>query len=185
VPRGAVAGVAGASGAGKTTLLRLVTGRLTPSAGSIECAPAGIAWVSQRPYFFQASVARNLRVARPDATDGELWDALESVGLAEVVADIPGGLSTQIGWDGAALSGGQARRLALARSLLCGAEMLVLDEPTAHLDPETEANLIGVIAGLAPERTIIVASHSQALLGRCSPVLCLDPAPVGRMADVH
>ena len=185
VSRGAVAGVAGASGAGKTTLLRLVTGRLTPSAGSIECAPAGIAWVSQRPYFFQASIAGNLRIARPDAADEELWEALESVGLAEVVAGIPGGLSTQIGWDGAALSGGQARRLALARSLLCGAEMLVLDEPTAHLDPETEANLIEVIAGLAPERTIVVASHSRALLGRCSQVLCLDPAPVARMADAH
>jgi ATP-binding cassette, subfamily C, bacterial CydD len=185
VCRGAVAGVAGASGAGKTTLLRLVTGRLTPSAGSIVCAPGGIAWVSQRPYFFQASMAGNLRIARPDATDEELWEALESVGLAEVVAGIPGGLSTQIGWDGTALSGGQARRLALARSLLCGAEMLVLDEPTAHLDPETEANLIEVIAGLAPERTIVVASHSQALLGRCSQVLCLDPAPVARMADAH
>jgi len=185
VSRGAVAGVAGASGAGKTTLLRLVTGRLTPSAGSIECAPAGIAWVSQRPYFFQASIAGNLRIARPDATDEELWYALESVGLAGVVAGIPGGLSTQIGWDGAALSGGEARRLALARSLLGGAEMLVLDEPTAHLDPETEARLIEVIAGLAPERTIVVASHSQALLGRCSQVLCLDPAPVARMADAH
>ena len=177
--------MAGASGAGKTTLLRLVTGRLTPSAGSIECAPAGIAWVSQRPYFFQASIAGNLRIARPDASGEELWDALWSVGLAEVVAGIPGGLSTRIGWDGAALSGGQARRLALARSLLCGAEMLVLDEPTAHLDPETEANMIEAIAGLAPERTIVVASHSPALLGRCSQVLCLDPAPVARIADAH
>ena len=130
-------------------------------------------------------MARNLRIARPDATGDELWEALESVGLAEVVAGIPGGLSTQIGWDGAALSGGQARRLALARSLLCGAEMLVLDEPTAHLDPETEANMIEVIAGLAPERTIVVASHSRALLGRCSQVLCLDPAPVARMAHAH
>jgi ATP-binding cassette subfamily C protein CydD len=185
VPRGAMAGVAGASGAGKTTLLRLVTGRLAPSAGSIQCEPGGIAWVSQQPYFFQNSIAVNLRIARPAASDDELWEALESVGLAGVVTGIPGGLSTQIGWDGAALSGGQARRLALARSLLCGAEMLVLDEPTAHLDPETEANLIEVIAGLAPQRTIVVASHSRAVLGRCSQVLYLDPAPVARMADVR
>jgi ATP-binding cassette, subfamily C, bacterial CydD len=185
VPRGTVAGVAGASGAGKTTLLRLVTGRLAPSSGSIQCEPDGIAWVSQRPYFFQNSIAANLRIARPAASDDELWEALESVGLAEVVSGIPGGLGTQIGWDGAVLSGGQARRLALARSLLCGARMLVLDEPTAHLDPDTEANLVEVIAGLAPQRTIVVASHSQAVLGRCSQVLYLDPVPVARMADVH
>ena len=190
VPRGAMAGVAGASGAGKTTLLRLVTGRLAPTAGTIECEPDGIAWVSQRPYFFQTSLAANLRIARPAATDEELRDALDAVGLAEVVAGMPAGLGTRIGWDGAALSGGQARRLALARALLSGAGTLVLDEPTAHLDPATEAHLVETIAGLAPERTIIVASHSTAVLQRCTQVLrldqagVLDPAPAVRMAGV-
>ena len=190
VPRGALAGVAGPSGAGKTTLLRLVTGRLAPSAGTIEREPDGVAWVSQRPYFFQTSLAANLRIARPAATDEELRDALGAVGLAEVVAGIPAGLGARIGWDGAALSGGQARRLALARALLSGAGTLVLDEPTAHLDPATEAHLIETIAGLAPARTIIVASHSTAVLQRCTQVLrldqagVLDRAPAERMASV-
>jgi ATP-binding cassette subfamily C protein CydD len=190
VPRGAVAGVAGASGAGKTTLLRLVTGRLAPTAGTIECEPDGIAWVSQRPYFFQTSLAANLRIARPAATDEELRDALDAVELAEVVDGIPAGLGARIGWDGAALSGGQARRLALARALLSGAGTLVLDEPTAHLDPATEAHLVETIARLAPQRTIIVASHSTPVLQRCTQVLrldqagVLDQAPAGRMANV-
>jgi len=184
VPRGAMAGVAGASGAGKTTLLRLVTGRLVPSAGSLERTSDGIAWVGQQPYFFQTSIARNLLVARPAATEEDLWDALRASGLAEVIVAIPSGLGTQMGWNGAALSGGEARRLALARALLCGAKTLVLDEPTAHLDPETEANLIETIAALAPQRTIIVASHSPAVLSRCSQVLHLHHGRVARMADV-
>jgi ABC-type transport system involved in cytochrome bd biosynthesis fused ATPase/permease subunit len=184
VPRGAVAGVAGASGAGKTTLLRLVTGRLAPSAGSLERMSDGVAWVSQQPYFFQTSIAGNLLVARPGATEEDLWDALHAAGLAEVIDAIPSGLHTQLGWNGAALSGGEARRLALARALLCGAKTLVLDEPTAHLDPDTEARLIETIAALAPQRTIIVASHSAAVLSRCSQVLHLDQERVARMADV-
>jgi ABC-type transport system involved in cytochrome bd biosynthesis fused ATPase/permease subunit len=105
------------------------------------------------------------------------------VGLAEVVAAIPDGLATRLGWSGDALSGGQARRLALARALLCGAEMLILDEPTAHLDPATEESLIETIAALAPRHTVVVASHSQALLARCAPVLHLD-AHLARTADV-
>jgi ATP-binding cassette, subfamily C, bacterial CydD len=184
VPRGAVAGVAGASGAGKTTLLRLVTGRLAPSAGSLERMSDCVAWVSQQPYFFQTSIAGNLLVARPGATEGDLWDALHAAGLAEVIDAIPSGLGTQLGWNGAALSGGEARRLALARALLCGAKTLVLDEPTAHLDPDTEARLIETIAALAPQHTIIVASHSSAVLSRCSQVLHLDLERVARMADV-
>ncbi len=141
-------------------------------------------------YFFQTSIAGNLRIARPAATEEQLRDVLGAVGLAEVVTGIPGGLGTQIGWNGAALSGGQARRLALARALLCGANTLVLDEPTAHLDPETEANLVETIAGLVPQRTIVVASHSAAVLERCSQVLrldktsVLDQTPVAGMADV-
>jgi len=184
VPRGAMAGVAGPSGIGKTTLLRLITGRMAPSSGSIEVSSEGVAWVSQRPYFFQTSIQENLLVACPRAGQARLWDALESVGLAELVAGIPDGLRTRVGWSGAALSGGQARRLALARALLSDAELLVLDEPTAHLDPETESHLLDTIADLVPERTVIVASHAEAVLARCSRVLVLGGPVAARFADV-
>jgi ATP-binding cassette, subfamily C, bacterial CydD len=173
VPRGALAAVAGPSGAGKTTMLRMITGRLAPSAGTLEVAAEGIAWVSQRPYFFQASIAENLTVARPAATEDDLWDALGRVGLAEAVAAAPDQLATHLGWTGDALSGGQARRLALARALLCGAEMLILDEPTAHLDAATEESLIETIVALVPRHTIVVATHSTAVLSRCTQVLRL------------
>jgi ABC-type transport system involved in cytochrome bd biosynthesis fused ATPase/permease subunit len=183
VPRGALAGVAGPSGAGKTTMLRMLTGRLSPSTGSLDVGADGIAWVSQRPYYFQASIAENLTIARPNATEDELWEVLRRVGLAEVVAAIPEGLATRVGWSGDALSGGQARRLALARALLCRSEMLVLDEPTAHLDPQTEDGLIETIVALAPSHTVVVASHSPALLARCAPILRLN-ADLSRLADV-
>ena len=88
-----------------------------------------------------------------------------------------------IGWDGSGLSGGQARRLALARALLSGSETLVLDEPTAHLDPATEAELIETIIALAPERTIIVASHSDAVLKHCTQVLALDALGAEELSD--
>jgi ATP-binding cassette subfamily C protein CydD len=183
VPRGAIAGVAGASGAGKTTVLRMLTGRLSPSTGSIDVGAAGIAWVSQRPYFFQASIAENLAIASPNATEDDLWEVLRRVGLAEVVGAIPEGLATRLGWSGDALSGGQVRRLALARALLCRSEMLVLDEPTAHLDPETEESIIATITALAPGHTVVVATHSPALLARCTHVLHLN-LDLSRTVDV-
>jgi ATP-binding cassette subfamily C protein CydD len=185
VPRGILAGVSGPSGVGKTTLLRLVTGRLEPTEGDLDRDPARIAWVGQRPYFFQSSIADNLRIARPGASEAELWEALRSVGLAEVVAAIPSGLDTTLSWSGAALSGGQGRRLALARALLSGADTLVLDEPTAHLDPESEASLIDTIVDLTPATTVIVASHAPAVLAACTQVLGLGAVSGVRMSDVR
>jgi len=183
VPKGAVAGVAGASGSGKSTLLRLATGRLTPSEGVIARPEGRMAWVSQRPYFFQASIAENLLVACPTATEEAMWGVLGSVGLADVIRMAPRRLAMPIGWDGSGLSGGQGRRLALARALLSGSETLVLDEPTAHLDPLTEVELVETIVALAPERTIILASHSDAVLSRCTQVLALDAPLREKLSD--
>jgi ATP-binding cassette subfamily C protein CydD len=183
VPIGAVAGVAGASGSGKSTLLRLATGRLSPSRGTVTRAEGPMAWVNQRPYFFQASIAENLLLGRATATKDELWESLASVGLADEVRRAPGALDSPIGWDGSGLSGGQASRLALARALLSGSRTLVLDEPTAHLDPLTEEELLDTILALAPERTIIMASHSHAVLLRCTQVLTLDAVRVEELLD--
>ena len=185
VPSGAIAGVAGASGSGKSTLLRLATGRLVPSGGTVERHPGAMAWVSQRPYFFQASIAENLLIGRPEATEKELWSALSSVRLEEVVRSAPGKLEAPIGWDGTGLSGGQARRLAVARALLSGSKTLVLDEPTAHLDPIAESELLEVILNLAPQRSIIVASHSTLVLEHCTQVLALDRLRTEELVDVR
>jgi ATP-binding cassette subfamily C protein CydD len=142
-----------------------------------------MAWVSQRPYFFQASIAENLLVACPTATEEAMWGVLGSVGLADVIRMAPRRLAMPIGWDGSGLSGGQGRRLALARALLSGSETLVLDEPTAHLDPLTEVELVETIVALAPERTIILASHSDAVLSRCTQVLALDAPLREKLSD--
>jgi ABC-type transport system involved in cytochrome bd biosynthesis fused ATPase/permease subunit len=173
VPRGVLAGVEGISGAGKTTLLRLVSGRLVPTAGSLICSAERVAWVNQRPYLFQASIAENLLIASPNADDEMLWEVLRSVGLADMVAAMPGGLLAPLGWNGAGVSGGQANRLALARALLSESDTILLDEPTAHLDPFAECEVLDAIELLVPARTIIVASHSPEVLGRCSQVLHL------------
>lgn len=173
VPRGALVGVTGPSGAGKSTLLRLVAGRLAPSSGAVAREGGQMAWVGQRPYFFQGTIADNLRVADPGAAEDSLWLALRAVGLADVVAALPGGLSAELTWRGGGLSGGQAHRVAIARALLSDASVILLDEPTASLDPAAEAALAGLIAGLVPARTVVVASHSPAVLDRCSAVLSL------------
>jgi ABC-type transport system involved in cytochrome bd biosynthesis fused ATPase/permease subunit len=121
VPSGALVGVAGPSGAGKTMPLRLIAGRLTPTSGSVSRASSQVAWVSQRPYFFQGTIADNLRIADPDAPDDALWRALQDVGMAKAVAAIPGGLSATLNWQGRRLSGGEAQRVAVARALLSDA----------------------------------------------------------------
>ena len=151
----------------------------------MERHPGAMAWVSQRPYFFQASIAENLLIGRPEATEKELWSALSFVRLEEVVRSAPGKLGAPIGWDGTGLSGGQARRLAVARALLSGSKTLVLDEPTAHLDPIAESELLEVILNLAPQRSIIVASHSTLVLEHCTQVLALDRLRTEELVDVR
>ncbi len=124
-------------------------------------------------------------IGRPEATEKELWSALSSVRLEEVVRSAPGKLEAPIGWDGTGLSGGQARRLAVARALLSGSKTLVLDEPTAHLDPIAESELLEVILNLAPQRSIIVASHSTLVLEHCTQVLALDRLRTEELVDVR
>jgi ATP-binding cassette subfamily C protein CydD len=185
VPRGALAGVAGSSGSGKTTMLRLATGRLEPSSGVLIRQSDDIAWVSQRPYFFQTSILENLLIARPEASMAMVWEALDQVGLSSIIDGIPTRMQSQLSWTGGGLSGGQSRRLALARALLSSATTLILDEPTAHLDPLAENALIDSIVALTSQRTIIVASHSPFLLARCSQILDLDEVRVARVTRVR
>jgi ATP-binding cassette subfamily C protein CydD len=174
VPAGETALLVGPSGSGKSTIIELLLGFVTPQSGRITINGAELStivpqalsrmtsWIGQRPVLFAGSVRDNIRFARPDATDAELDAAIASARLDRLVATLPDGLDTQLGEGGYGLSGGQAQRVAIARAFLRNAPLLLLDEPTAHLDPATEAELLESLRRLALNRTVILASHSTA-----------------------
>lgn len=157
--------IEGASGAGKTTLLRLLAGFHDASSGHIQRnARPGFAWLDQKPFLVQGSIAENLRLAAPEATDARLEQALDEVGLGDWRNALPRGLATPITEQGAGLSGGQAQRLALARVFLSPAPLVLLDEPTAHLDRHSESLVIEALTRLADQgRTLVIASHHPAI----------------------
>ncbi|GAA5029627.1 hypothetical protein GCM10023258_26170 [Terrabacter aeriphilus] len=153
--------VTGPSGAGKSTVLDLLAGQRTPTAGVVEAPPSH--YVTQRPFLAAGSVRAALTIGHP-ATDDQLWEALRAVGVDGVVASLPGGLSADLGDDGFGLSAGQRQRLALARAWLSPETLLLLDEPTAHLDPEGAAHLAAVVAELAERRVVVAVTHRDELL---------------------
>jgi ABC-type transport system involved in cytochrome bd biosynthesis fused ATPase/permease subunit len=168
----------GPSGAGKSSLLGAVLGLVplgsgTISLGSVALADADPRWwrsqfayVSQRPHLFAGTLEENLRLGDIDATSGELAAALGAAQLAALVANLPDGLATDVGEQGRRLSTGERQRVALARALLRHeAQILLLDEPTAHADPATEAALVAALDELLGERSLVVATHRGALLG--------------------
>jgi ATP-binding cassette subfamily C protein CydD len=120
------------------------------------------AWIGQRPVLFAGTIRENIRFARPEATDPEVEQAARSARVSGFAASLPDGLDTRVGEDGYGLSGGQAQRVAIARAFLKNAPLLLLDEPTAHLDPATEAEVLDSLRRLALGRTVILASHSAA-----------------------
>ncbi len=159
--------ISGPSGAGKSTLLHLAAGFLQPDTGSVTAggvppADAGVAWVGQRPWLFHGTVRENLQLADPQADDQRLWAALHHADLAPVIAGLPERLDTPLGEEGHGLSGGQASRLALARALLSGAPLLLLDEPTAGLDPGSRERVLAAVAALADgRRTVLMVAHDR------------------------
>jgi ATP-binding cassette subfamily C protein CydD len=177
----------GASGSGKSTLLDLLLGVRVPDAGRVtlngvpvhELAPEerarAITWIGSRPKLFHGTLRDNLLLGRAEATDAELRAACEAARLGAVLARLPQGLDSLVGEGGFGLSGGEAQRVAIARAWLRDTKLLLLDEPTAHLDPETEAEVLESLRTLAAGRTVVMATHSVAamLSGR---VLALDGA---------
>ncbi len=165
----------GESGAGKSTVLQLVLGFLSPDEGRVliggqpvetlapEALLARIAWVGQSPMLFHGTLRDNLALGRPGAGDAALHEACLQAGLAPLLERLPQGLDTPIGERGIGLSGGEIQRIALARAFLKDAPILLLDEPTASLDPATETALIATLRRLAEGRTTLLATHSPRL----------------------
>lgn len=147
----------GTSGAGKSTLLGLVAGEIQPVSGRLQRRPA--TWLTQRTELFQDTLRENLRLALPQASDARLWEVLRLCGLAQDVTQLAQGLDTVLGEGGQGLSGGQARRLALARLLLHPADVWLLDEPTESLDEPTANDVLERLARQAGQRTLLIATH--------------------------
>jgi ATP-binding cassette subfamily C protein CydD len=171
---GATVALVGPTGAGKTTAVSLLLRFLEPTAGGLlaDGVPLGarapeewrrhVAWVPQRPRLFHGTLRENLLLARPDATDDEIRRAIRLARIEGLAAELPCGLDTPLGADGARLSGGEAQRLALARAFLKDAPVLVLDEPTAQLDAATEADVLESIRELRQGRTVVLVAHRLA-----------------------
>jgi len=188
VGEGEVLALVGPSGCGKSTLLSVLLGLVTPELGSVRVGDvdlaeidldtwrARLAWVPQRPHLFKASIAQNVRLGRSGASTDEVWAAIESSGLADAVRERPDGLDTVLGDRGAGLSAGERQRVALARAFLRNTPLLLLDEPTANLDGETEREVVETIRQLAKGRTVVLVAHRPALINMADRVLSLAPA---------
>jgi ATP-binding cassette subfamily C protein CydD len=174
LPAGGCLAVVGPSGCGKSTLLEALAGWLPAQSGQV-IVPAGIriGHAPQRPFLFHGSIADNLRMALPGATDAQLHAAADAAQVMAFAARLPQGLDTVIGERGFGLSGGEARRIALARVFLRDPALLLLDEPTAFLDPHTEAALLRAIAEFSQGRTLVIATHSAAAMRIADQVLQL------------
>ena len=171
IPESKTTAIIGPSGSGKSTMINLLLRFLEPGTGSItinnspihdiplEQWHRQISWVPQHPYLFNASLKENILLARPDASEVEMNDALRKTGLASFVNSLPDGLDTMIGEQGSRLSGGEAQRVALARAFLKNAPLLILDEPTSHTDPELEAALRNSMEELMKGRTTVIIAH--------------------------
>ncbi|QIL79151.1 thiol reductant ABC exporter subunit CydC [Diaphorobacter sp. HDW4A] len=147
----------GASGSGKTTLLSLVAGEIEASAGHVAALSGS--WMTQRTELFRDSVRDNLLLASPHANDQNLWNALDAAGLGSDIRVLPQGLDTQLGEGGLGLSGGQARRLALARLMLSAADCWLLDEATEGLDADVANDVLKRLWDASEGRTLVLATH--------------------------
>ena len=176
--------IVGPSGSGKTSLLRLLLGMAPRSAGQawIDGKPldeqrglaSEAAWVGQSPLIVRGTLRSNLLLAAPDASQAALMEAIRQAGLGPAIARRIGGLDAPVDERGSSLSGGERRRLALARALLKPSSIWLLDEPTAHLDDASEIALVATIARARAGRTTLIATHSERLAALADVVIRLE-----------
>jgi thiol reductant ABC exporter CydD subunit len=199
---GETVALVGPSGGGKSTLLTLLLRLADPDVGTITCGGVDLcdadldgwrrrlAWVPQRPTIFAGTVAENIALGRPEASRTEIERAAQEAMLAPVLELLPDGLDTQVGEGARRLSAGQAQRVGLARAFLLDAPLVLLDEPTAHLDTATEREVVAAIERLCAGRTALIVAHREAAVhgadrvvelrnGRLAPV----PTLMGRKPD--
>ena len=170
-PENSVIGIKGKSGSGKSTLLKLLMRFWQPDNGAIKISNKDIeninttdlrnmeSYVTQETYLFHDSIANNLRVANPEATDEELKEACKKAAVHDFIETLPQGYDTQVGELGSTLSGGERQRLGLARTFLHKAPLILLDEPTSNLDSLNEAVILKTIDQERQDKTIILVSH--------------------------
>jgi len=190
--------IVGPSGAGKSTLVNLLLGFIQPTRGSIffnandtndanstntlkshsRYSRLEIAWVPQKPYLFHDTIANNILLGNPDATHEQLEEAAKAAFLHDFIISLPQGYETVVGEGGARLSGGQAQRLALARAFLNDAPILILDEPTSSLDPETEALLEKSTHQLMHGRTVIIIAHRLNTVFQADEIIVLEEGQI-------
>jgi ATP-binding cassette subfamily C protein len=186
IERGEWIGIRGASGAGKTTLVDIIAGLLPPKRGAIrvdgeplegellEKWRGAIAYVGQEGSVFSDSVRGNLLAEGATADEVDLWQALETVGLGQRIRAFEAGQNENVGDRGNQLSGGERQRLVLARALLRKPSLLILDEATAALDPDAEAQLIERLKAMNPRPAAIVVAHRKSTLGHCDSVISIQ-----------
>ena len=189
---GELVAVVGASGAGKTTLGRVLVGLTRPDEGyllaggrpltgaDLDWWRGRVAWASQHPALVPDTVAANLTLRRPGAGPAAIEEAARLAGADRFVRDLPAGYGTVVGAGGHGLSAGQRQRLGLARALLRDAPLLVLDEPTVHLDPAAAARVAATVEGLRGTRTVLLITHDPDLAARADRVVRLAAGRVDR-----
>jgi ATP-binding cassette subfamily C protein CydCD len=200
LPAGIRLGIVGASGSGKSTLAAALLRFIPAPTGvlfvdgldvtelSTSDVRSRVGLLDQHAHVFDTTIRENLRVGRPSADDDAMWLALEQASLAGFVLGLPQRLDTPVGEFGRELSGGERQRLALARLLLADHDVLILDEPTEHLDGDMAASLTEDLLALAPARTLVLMTHSEHGLGGLDQLLVLADGRVadrGRYADLR